>query len=146
MPAAVLVPSLISAGTSIVGGIMGSKASKNAAKTQVESGERALGTLGSLYQQQQAAHQPYMQLGQSALGNLGALVGRPQAMPTANPATMGPGPSGQRGTPFGQTVGQSMLRPGGGGGPVRMRAPDGSENAVPPDQVQFFLQRGAQVI
>lgn len=143
MPAAVLVPSLISAGTSIVGGIMGSKAAKNAAKTQVESGDKALGLQGHLYQQQQAMNQPYMNLGQSALGNLGAMVGRPQAMPTANPATMGP--QGRQMPPGGQTVGQSMLRPGGGG-MVRMRAPDGSENAVPPDQVQFFLQRGAQVL
>ena len=150
MPAALLVPSLISAGTSIAGGIMGSRASKKAAETQVKSGDKALALQGNLYQQQQAMNQPYMNLGQSAIGNLGALVGRPQAMPTMNPATslgqspMGMAGPGNRTAGPGQTVGQSMLRPGAGGS-VRMRAPDGSVNTVPAEQVSFYTQRGAQV-
>lgn len=41
MPAAVAIPSIISAGTSIVGGVLGSRASKNAAKIQQQGADQA---------------------------------------------------------------------------------------------------------
>ena len=151
MPAAIAIPSLISAGTSIVGGVMGSKASKKAAQQQVQSADRGLELLGGIHQQQQQQQSPYMQLGQGALSNLGMMVGRPMTAPAVNPA---PSPTSQM--PWQQQPQQVSTLPmsslmswlgmagAQGGGMVRMRAPDGSTQMVPKAQVAHYQQLGAR--
>lgn len=118
-----LAPYLIGAGTDLLGGYMGSKASKDAAKQQLAYGEKAMDAMRNaygqelgFYGQQRDVYAPYNQIGQSALGNLAGLAGLPApAAPRSNP-TM-----------------------------IRLRAPDGSVQAVPESDVQHYIQRGAQI-
>jgi hypothetical protein len=94
MPAAVAIPAAISAGTSIVGGIVGSRAAGKAADTQAAAADRvagmatdatkaaqqgmttavgdANGTLLDAYQQQLSNLSPYLQAGGQGLAQLAA--------------------------------------------------------------------------
>ena len=139
MPAGLLIPSLISAGTSIAQGVIGSKASKKAAQQQQQGGERGLDVWNQVYGQQRQAYDPYLQIGRSALGNLGAMVGRPQ---TQSPLPQGP-QQGQMGA-FGVAQQAVQRSPQGQAQVVRLRAPDGSEQDVPMAQAEHYMSRGAQ--
>lgn len=81
-----LTVGLISAGTSIAGGIMGSNASGKAADAQVQASKEAMdlinqyGSKGADYLkwilgQQEGAQSPYLQAGTNALGQLAGVVG-----------------------------------------------------------------------
>lgn len=101
MPAAVAIPALIGAGTSIAGGAMQSRAANNAAKTQAASADRAMAlqremlgnALGAQYQNQQAINQlysPYTQTAPMSLAALNSFVmggesGYPQQVPGGPP-------------------------------------------------------------
>jgi hypothetical protein len=74
MPAAIAIPALIGAGTQVAGAVMGSKAAKGAAKTQVQAAERAAGVQQQVYNDQRSLMQPYVQAGQSAVTSLGRLM------------------------------------------------------------------------
>ncbi len=118
---------------------------------------------------------PYQNLGASTLATLGSMTGHPQqpVTPASNPPPMGvpsstlasvgaPSASGlpnttgattlsnlPAGTPtrtFDNGVSVVSNLPYGVNGLVTMQAPDGSTKQIPPDQVQAYLQRGAQVI
>jgi hypothetical protein len=154
-----------SAGASLASAKIQSNAAKNAAKTQQQGTDRALAV-------QQQANQPYMDLGKQAAARLasGQAMGQPyrqqfggpggsngfqafdQGRPMQGPpgtlAGLGqpPGPQGpppQMGPPQGQP-GPQMAMQGGGGGMVRLQAPDGSVSMVPEAMAQQFIAKGAR--
>lgn len=72
-----LIPSLINAGTSIAGGVMGSQAARDAARTQAGSAEEANRLLWDIYQQNRSDLAPFREAGTAALGGLAGLAGQP---------------------------------------------------------------------
>lgn len=172
MPAAIAIPAIVGAagaGASLVGAKMSANASRDAAKLQVQSAEKAQRFTQQTYDDQKAAMQPYMQAGQQSLG---ALMARYAGQPLQN--RFAPG-GGQAAEPFqvpqgggmpqgGQSLAAVGQMPGGpaqpmpqphgapssampmqGGGMVRVKAPTG-EMAMLPDgspQLQMALQKGA---
>lgn len=118
-----LAPYLIGAGTDLAGGLLGSRAANKASQQQLAYGEKAMDAMRNaygqelgFYGQQRDVYAPYNQIGQSALGNLARLTGSPVPQAAAPNPTM-----------------------------VRLRAPDGSIQAVPDSDVQHYIQRGAQI-
>lgn len=161
MPAAIAIPLIMagaSAGTSLVAAKMGSNAAKNAAKTQQDTAlgnvqrqqaasKDAMGFAQHYQDQANAGAQPFIGMGHPAMQQLGQQFGMPASAGQPAPwQPVGMSPqSPQWGGMFtgGQMPGQA---PQGQSDMVRMRAPNGTERAVPRAQVQRYLQRGAQVI
>ena len=172
MPAALAIPLImggVSAGATVAAAKIGSNASKNAAKTQVDASNQAQAVQQQVYQDQQKAQSPYMQLGQQAAGKLSGYT-TPSTPFNPNdyskgaqitPAAASPwGPSqiqptapqqaslSQMGSPMqnktmtAQQSAQQGLNPAVGQ-TVKMRAPNGEVSDVPANQEQHFLQLDA---
>ena len=148
---------------------IGSNAAKDAAKTQADASNQALGLQQQVYQDQQQAQSPYMQLGQQAAGKLSGYT-TPSTPFNPNdyskgaqitPAAASPwGPSqiqptapqqaslSQMGSPMqnktmtAQQSAQQGLNPAVGQ-TVKMRAPNGEMSDVPMNQKAHYLQLGA---
>lgn len=126
MPAAVAVPAIIGGASSVVQGIMGHKASKDAAKQQSAAADKAMAVSRDVYGQQMAGMQPYAQVGGQANSLMGRLMGAPAGATFASP-----GPAGMPQAP------PAM---------VRLQAPDGSVQAVPQHLAQQFIAKGARPV
>lgn len=142
-------------GLNLIGAKIASNASKNAAKTQVAAGEKAIGidqqgqrdslaAVNQGYGQAQQLYAPYMQIGASAVPSLTRLAGSnypgaasPYLPPQGAPvAPQGPQPS---------IATMGMAKPAGEP-TVPMRAPNGQTSQVPASQVEHFKQKGAVVL
>lgn len=139
---------------------------------QMYTGQSAAGN--NIFQGQQQNLAPYTSLGSGAASLLGAGLGikvSPGAtgpmqpfetrgftpglssapIPATSQGNFQPGPDMARGTPFpGQgaapLTAAVQRRSSYGGGTVQMRAPDGTIQAVPADQVEHYRSRGGQVV
>jgi hypothetical protein len=155
MPIPLLGYLAIAGGTTLVNWLTGrsaAKASEKAATQQQEGVREARAYAEPLYQRAQdiaaqtygqgsAALAPYAQQGTAGLTALSSFLGVPAARAAAPGAPpRGPAPLAA----LGQT-GPPAVPPGMRGAPgvVRLRAPTGQVQAVPADQVAFFLARGA---
>lgn len=69
------IGSVISAGASIVGGLMGSDASQNAADTQAAAANRAADLQYKMFQEQQATQKPFLEAGYAGENRLLDLLG-----------------------------------------------------------------------
>lgn len=87
---AAITAAAIMAGSALAGGAMAANASKNAAKTQAQSAERAQQVNADMFRQQQQMQQPYMNLGNGAASMLGRLMGSPAGARFATPAPQNP--------------------------------------------------------
>lgn len=147
MPGAAL-PWLIGAsvGGQVAGAVIGHKAATKAANTQKQAEDRALALQKQMYEQSVARYQPFINTGQSVLPTLRGLASNVQApMYGTNLRDLsiyGTPPPMPR--PVG--AGQTPAAAASGGGLVQMQAPDGSTQAVRPELVQHYLQKGAKVV
>lgn len=130
----IVIASIIGAGAAVGSSVIQSQAAKSAAKTQSQSADRAIALQREQYGQQQQRLQPFQQVAAPALGRLQQMAGVPVSAP---PSASLP-PRGQPRT-MGQ-MGQPSERM------IPMRAPDGSVRPVPESSVQYFQQRGAEII
>jgi hypothetical protein len=148
--------------TSLAATGIGSAFQYAGAKKQASAATDALNFAKQKQAEQLAAWQPYQAVGQGALANLPAAVrATPGASPTPFAAAPGTVPQGQQtGSPLSQ-IGQPPPPPTGPPPPppptgaptgqpaapmVTMQAPDGTQQAVPAAQVQYFLSRGARQV
>jgi hypothetical protein len=158
----------IGAGSQVAGSVIGSKAAKKASEQQQQAAQQAIAYAEPKYQQalqiaqQQAALgraglQPYATQGQQGLTALSSLLGLPASanagmagaaggvnragMPPPNPNAAAFGNLAQGGLAAGAAMmpGGNLQRP-----TVMLRAPTGQVQAVPADQADFYLARGAQ--
>jgi hypothetical protein len=136
MPAAIAVPAIIGAASSLGGAAISARASGRAARQQTQAADRAAAVQRDVYQQQMALAQPYLQAGAGSVSALGRLLtpsagaryaseapGTPQLgmgpQPRMGPGPqprMGPGPDSRMGPSrprFGDVLQQQM-----GGGPA----------------------------
>lgn len=149
---------LISGGTALVSGALGAHAASSAADKQTASADKALALQSQIYGNTRADLSPFVSLGTGALSNLRKLGGVPNVQSgSMTPAPMAPvvtnrvqgsaptiGTAVPRNAATLSTFGQAPS--GTASGYVTMRAPDGSTNQVPANQVQHWTSRGAQVI
>ena len=170
---AALVLGGLTAGSQIAGSVIQGKSAKKASEQQIAAAERAKVEQAPLYQearriaQEQAAlgqaqFAPYTAAGSQGLTSLTALLGL-SGIPSGAPAPMAVAPP----QPIAQTppnpAGTTRTRPPGTpaidvavprgtagvgvvgtpGGPVLLRAPNGQVQAVRPQDVDFFVARGA---
>jgi hypothetical protein len=158
------------AGASIYGAHKGAQAAQKASEQQQQAAKEAIAYAEPKYQQalqiaqQQAALgraglQPYTAQGQQGLTALSSLLGLPAS---ASAGMAGAGGVNRAGMPPPGAIGAESpyTRVGAGGPPgiptggvavprgtappVMLRAPTGQVQAVPADQAEFFLARGAQ--
>jgi|SRR5262252_1387315 len=94
-------------------------AAGKAAQQQQQAADRALALQQQMYQQTRSDLAPYMGAGTQGLTSLTSLLGLPAA-----PAAAAPAPLGQ-------------------GATVLLRAPDGTQQAVPAALAGHYLSRGA---
>ncbi len=137
------IPQAIQAGTNLAQGYLGSRAANKAAEQQIAATNQAKQELGGIYQQQQALQAPWISSGMASLGALNKGLGlNPQPVPGfpagAGGATPQPGMMPARPDRQGTIVDQAMPRAS-----VMLRAPDGSTQSVPGDQVAHYLAKGA---
>lgn len=149
-----------------------SKASKDAAKLQAESADKALAFQQRMWEDTQRNQAPWLQAGTGAINTMANLGGIPMMAPgstsntppataplasVAPPASSRPLSGGAVGTAAGQVLGQMPMsaavpRPGGMGAPamtgnfVTLQAPDGSTQRVPQQFASAFEARGARRI
>jgi hypothetical protein len=76
-PYAAIAGPAVSAGSSLLGGILAGNAAKDAAQTQVGAAQAANDQLLALYNQQRADMMPYLGAGYAALGQLGTMADQP---------------------------------------------------------------------
>ena len=153
----------------IVGGLIQANAAGSAADKQQKYLEEALSyekqrdaaaiaLEGSRYANYSGNIAPYLATGNSANTRMASLLGLPSTAATAKASTPAPtftptpgSNPGQVVTPPGTVVpglnAPTPTRPAAvTTQPVMMRAPDGSTQQVPPEQVAHFQSRGAQVV
>lgn len=134
----------LAAGTGLVGAKMGSNASRDAARIQAQSADKAQGFNQQVFDYQKQITQPYIQNGQTSLSNLMAQHwgGTPEqyGMPPTGPRSVGGGMTAGAQRSLGGFAGPQ------GGGMVQMRAPDGSVRPVPQQLVEKYRAKGAQVV
>lgn len=70
-----ILPTLFSGGTTLLSSILGSRAAQNAAETQANAADEALGFAKDVYGDQQAANKPFLEAGTNALGEIQKLIG-----------------------------------------------------------------------
>lgn len=156
----------IAAGIGAVGSIASaaiqSRAAGRAADTQENAANNALGLQRDIYNQTRADLAPYRDAGASAVGTLSGLMGLPMASSSGPMASTSGGVQPQRAPrqlppgfdvnkpilPFGQSLADLAPRAAEAhqqnqSSYVRMRAPNGEEDDVPPQFVDEFLGRGA---
>jgi hypothetical protein len=173
LTAAIIAGSAIAAGSQIAAAKMASGAAKEAAKTQVASGEKALDLQREMYQQNRADFQPYLQGGTQAFNTLSGLMGlggggAPQQQPTMSLGAPSPAkmlPDGRIRPEGAETIGHAVYRgtgqpyqPGNRSGysaastpqssyaMVTLRAPDGTTKTVPADQAAYYQSKGATLV
>ena len=111
-----------------------------------EAQQKATALQGRMYDTSRNDLAPYRGIGGAALGPLGYAMGLPGyeagntgTLPATAPSnvsqTTAPTAQPSTGAPTASSTAQS--------GPVQLRAPDGSVQAVPADQVDHYLSRGA---
>ena len=139
--------SAISAGANLAGAAIQSSANTKAAEIAAQTAREALAyeKQRDTYAQQLEASRygdltsrltPYISSGQNANARMAQILG----LPAPDTAPMGTPP-----TPMGQNPpGTAVPRPGGS--LVTMQAPDGSIKQIALEQVQHYMQRGAQVV
>lgn len=97
-----LLPQLISGGTSLIGGVIASRAANNAAQVQADAatqaaetmrlaGQDAIGFNREVLQQQQENLQPWLDAGTGALTSIGDMLKDPFKLPTMEEAMQDPG-------------------------------------------------------
>lgn len=159
------------AGAAVAGAKMNSNASKDAAKIQADSAQKALDERKRLFDIETANRAPYLAASQKALGELGNRAAPPpMAMPSSyqNPyapkstaAPMGSAPMlGQMGQmtprqggmqPQGQPMQGSPMTPQNaqqpaGGDLVTVQAPNGQTARLPRQQADMAVQKGARIV
>jgi len=152
-------------GAQLYGSYKASQAAKKASAQQAASADKALDVQRQMYQQTRGDLAPYRQYGAGALAAGHQLMGLPtpaaEAPPVLTPLSqVGQPASGGGGFVGGLGAAVGGLLPGGGnansplalaaqreqqvrGGMVLLRAPTGQTKAVPADQVDYYLARGA---
>lgn len=70
MPAAVAIPAIIGAGTSVASAVVGSRAAGKAARTQEQAANRAQGFNERVYNEQKQLMSPYVNMGTESLQRL----------------------------------------------------------------------------
>lgn len=169
MPAVGVIPAIIGAAGSIGGAAIAAHAAGSAADQQVAASNQALQQENQIYQQQRADLAPWRTAGAGALGLLSQGLGLPSGGAiggggAANPlAGLPPGtqtnipglPPSAVNVPLTPENAQdralapgTMLQPGQagvsqGGGPVWLKAPDGTVKAVPENLASSYIQAGA---
>jgi hypothetical protein len=157
--------------TDIYGAHKAGKAAEQASQQQQQAAQEAIRYGEPLYQRalgiaeqqatqgraglepfRQAGYQEMQQVGAPALTSLTAFLGLPTAsglppMPSGG-AAPGPAPNPNAGgfvNPQASVALAQALAPGGSlqKPTVMLRAPNGQQQAVPADHVEFYLQRGA---
>lgn len=120
-----------------VSSLIGYAGAKSAAKSQEKAADKSLALQERMFNQTRADQQPYMQAGQSSLSALtrGMGLSAPAPSMAATPGEM------RTAVPRG---GLSAMRGAPAGNVVQLRAPDGSVQAVPQDQAEHYMARGAQ--
>lgn len=152
MPAAVAIPLIVGAGSSVAGAAISAHAAGSAAKKQQDSANQALALNRDIYNQQVARTQPYVNAGYQSLNNLMQQFGSGQNFSQQVAAQL---------APFQGAIGMHAQIPQGGyvppqfqvpqygppsqanAGMVMMRAPNGEVAAVPPERVQDAIAKGA---
>lgn len=97
-----ILPQLISGGTSLISGVIGSNAAKSAAQVQsdaaiqaaqlnAQAGKDAIAFNEKVLAQQQANSQPWIDAGAGALKRIGDITANPYTLPTADEARQTPG-------------------------------------------------------
>ncbi len=128
----------IASGTNLVGTKMQVDAKKKAAELEAQAAEQALQWEKDVYQQRREDLAPAIGVGGRATLALGDLMG----IPTPVGGYHAPPPPGTVPAAPAAAAPATPAAPQG----VRMRAPNGQEQLVPPDQVQHYTQLGAQVV
>lgn len=158
---ALLAAGALSAGANMVGAKKGADASKDAARIQSQSADRAMGVMRDVYGQQMGMVRPYVDAGTQSLAAMMQRYGNAgTAMPghQPGPAYVPMGPGGVRPPQVGphpnlgagqQTMGSlaSMRQPqpqGGGSQVVMMQSPDGDVRPVPAHMVAQVEARGGR--
>ena len=136
MPAAIAIPLIVGAASSVAGAAISAHAAGKAADQQRDASNQALGFQRDIFQQQQAALNPYINLGTSAIGRYNQRYGG--------------APAGGVGTGLGfDAVGP--VRPVAAYGPqtgpvVRVQAPTGEIAMLPQAQAQIAVSKGARIL
>lgn len=127
----------------IVGGIVQSNAEKAAAEESARAADKALEFEKGVYSDTLKRLDPYIQAGGAASDRMTQLLGLPaRAQTTATaPPTYGPSVS-----PYAASAPSSQGWAVPPANTVTLQAPDGSTKAVPADQAQHFLNRGATLV
>lgn len=159
------------AATQGLGAILQHKAAGKASDQQQASGREALALQQQMYDQTRADLAPYRTAGGQGLTALSAYLGLPSAPagaapsaaaapagPAALPRAPGGAPVGPAGLTFQESWAQARMphpgaprtsaasvyhTPAGTSGQVVLRSPTGQTQAVPADQVDYYLARGA---
>jgi hypothetical protein len=132
MPAAIAIPMIVGAASSVAAAKMSSNAANKAAKTQTAAADKALAANQAVYQDQRQLMAPYTQAGQSAVTTLGRLLtpGAGATYASAPLPQLGPGPfaggntamprpqMASRGGAFSAALGQGPAPRMGGQGPM----------------------------
>lgn len=122
-------------GGKIGGDLLNYRAASNATKAQKDATEKALAVQQQMYGDFRTANRPYEESGYSALSEL---MGKPIQAP---PAYAGPTSNNPTGTLASLAAPAQTRQPAA---TVQLRAPNGQVQAVPADQADHYLQRGAQ--
>ncbi len=118
----------------VIAGAIGSHASHEAANQQIAAQDRALALQKQQFDASQARTQPYVNVGTQALNTLNGQIGNSPRLPQNGPA-----PSGPMMNPY---AGMSPAM-ASGGQMVTLRAPDGTTKAVPANQADAWMRKGA---
>ena len=128
MPA---IPAIITAGAGLAGSVFSANkqanANKQAVAAQTDANNKALAFEGTRYADTQNRMQPFTTAGQTSVSKMASLLGLPDTYtpPAGAPVHTPPAVTQMPATP------------------VRMKAPNGQIQDVPPDRVDHYLQRGA---
>lgn len=75
-----MLPMLIGAGASLLGGILGSKASSKAAKAQLQAAQQSNALQKEMFDIQRADMAPWREAGSAAIGQINALLSNPSSL------------------------------------------------------------------
>jgi Flp pilus assembly protein TadG len=138
----------IGVGGSLIGGAIKSHQASKAANAQQAGAQQAQQTLERNQTQTRADLDPFRLQGQAAFQKLGTFMGLPSTgqVQQQNRVAANTGPDPRLGIP-GYNSSTGVVGPTNQmGSTVMMRAPDGTTQQVPREQVQHYSQLGAQVV
>lgn len=151
MPAAIAIPAIIGAGTSVATAAISANAAGKAAKTQRQGADRAQAFNERVYGEQRELMRPYVQAGQESMGRLmsqhwGTPYSGPNGPTVTAPNPYAPTPQAL-GIPNGQPrLGASMQGFNGGSGTVVVEAPTGERRVMPLALAQQAQAKGARIL